>query len=1011
MSALENFRQQLSHPPIDYRPELRWWLAEGFHTDATLRAEIDHAHRLGFGGMEFLAMDEEGIDHSLYGWGSEEWTHDSHLVVEETTARNMSVSFTSGTNWSNANLPTITPDDRAAAQELNFTVEQIHGQRSGALTPIDLATDGAPSSLPGERCQPTVEHLVAVVAIATAGQACSGDESGAPVLDLASAQILTSQVTGPTTITCPIGDNGEPISGQPTQTPSLDWKAPDNRNWLLFTFWQHGTGQTASPSASRNVTVNYIDRDGAQAVIDYWDSVILTPALRKTIAQNPRTQMYMDSLELNTWGKGGMFWGFDFSEEFSSRRGYDIDPYLPFLTRSTSMMAASTVYLYEPSDSQSEEIAKVRHDYVETLTDVYIENMLRPFAAFLHDNGIALRAEISYGLPFELTRPGPEVDGIETESLEFGSQIDAYRLLAGPAHLFGKQYSSETGATTRNHMLDHRFYDQIIATQLAAGVTKTVLHGWSSMAGAPGTQWPGHEGMWSRFSERFDRRQPSSEFYPLWNEAIGRLQYALRQGKPRIDVGILYTDHFVDNMSGMALVDDKGQRIFDEDAYGTLWMRNRQNHWWADLGMQDAGWSYEFFDGSLLTRPEVSFGSGVVQPEGPGYQALIVFQEALNPDVAKLLLQWARQGCVIAIVHGARSLKLLVSGQYITHERAAQRTPGRDGRDEELAETMAELLKEASVVEVDSPADTVDALRRLGVKGRAEFSAPNQQVLTYLREDGDLLHLYAYHFLYESSENAIVDLHLDGHGSVFRVDQWNGLITSYRGVSYDRAPSGDITRIHLNIAPGEVALFTIDRSISGVESVPAQLSQLAEISHWNIAVESWDAGENEVIEEDRGLGYVTTEIRPTTAITRLETNSHSLAPWKDLDGIGPDISGVGEYQGILTVSEIPSGRILLDLGSTSGGLASIRIGDSEPIGVDTSRPVADITGLIHPGDNRITIRTASSLNNRLKARGYYDQIPDILSVLSGGDPQPVSPVIRDYGLIGPVRVYVEQEAD
>ena len=53
------------------------------------------------------------------------------------------------------------------------------------------------------------------------------------------------------------------------------------------------------------------------------------------------------------------------------------------------------------------------------------------------------------------------------------------------------------------------------------------------------------------FSERFDLRQPGSEFYPLWNRAIGRFQYLLRQGRPRIDVGILRTDHFVDNLSGM----------------------------------------------------------------------------------------------------------------------------------------------------------------------------------------------------------------------------------------------------------------------------------------------------------------------------------------------------------------------------------------------------------------------------------------------------------------------------
>ena len=260
---------------------------------------------------------------------------------------------------------------------------------------------------------------------------------------------------------------------------------------------------------------------------------MLTPELREQIAANPRAQMYMDSLELSTFGAGGLFWGRTVVEEFATRRGYDIIPWLPFLTRDAPFMAVDTVYHNEPPEEHRITVEKVRFDYVRTLTDLYIENMLRPFATFLHANGMTLRSEISYGLPFELTRPGPEVDGIETESLEFAAQIDAYRLLAGPAHLFGKQYSSETGATTRNHILDHRFYDQIIATQLAAGITKTVLHGWASTAGAEGvTEWPGHEGMWPMFSERFDTRQPGAEFYPLWNAAIGRYQLLLRQGQP-----------------------------------------------------------------------------------------------------------------------------------------------------------------------------------------------------------------------------------------------------------------------------------------------------------------------------------------------------------------------------------------------------------------------------------------------------------------------------------------------
>jgi hypothetical protein len=155
----------IKNPPIEYRPERRWWLAEGIHTDETLRYEIDIAHRLGFGGMEFLAMDEEAIDHIRYGWGSEEWVHDSQIVVEETTRRNMSVSFTSGTNWSNANLPTIDADHPAAAQELNVVSEELDdgASRTGALPRIDLQA-GRKTIIPGERGVITEQTLVGVVA-------------------------------------------------------------------------------------------------------------------------------------------------------------------------------------------------------------------------------------------------------------------------------------------------------------------------------------------------------------------------------------------------------------------------------------------------------------------------------------------------------------------------------------------------------------------------------------------------------------------------------------------------------------------------------------------------------------------------------------------------------------------------------------------------------------------------------------------------------------------------------
>lgn len=965
-------------PAIEYRPELRWWLAEGLHTDETLRFEVDTAHRLGFGGMEFLAMDEGNIDHARYGWGAEEWVHDSQIVAEETTKRGMSVSFTSGTNWSNANLPTIDPDHPAAAKELDVVSEDLAAGagRSGALPRVDLAAEPSGHTLPGHRGVIRDQVLVAVVAARVLNETGNG-----AILDVESVVDLTGEVQG----------------------EALQWTAPEVGPWRLFTYWMHGTGQTASPSASVNYTVSYVDPEGAQAVIDYWDSTVLTPQLREQIALNPRAQMYMDSLELSTYGAGGLLWGRTVAEEFRLRRGYDITPWLPFLTRTVPMMAVDTTYHYEPRDEHRVTVEKVRFDYVRTLTDLYIENMLRPFAAFLHENGMSLRAEISYGLPFELSRPGPEVDGIETESLEFAAQIDAYRLLAGPAHLFGLQYSSETGATTRNHMLDHRFYDQIIATQLAAGITKTVLHGWASVAGAEGvTEWPGHEGMWSMFSERFDIRQPGAEFYPLWTAALGRYQCVLRQGRPRIDVGILRTDHFTDNMLFTGFFDEDGARIPDEEVYGHWWMRNRENQWWQDLGMQDAGWTYDFFDGSLLLHDDVSFANALVQPNGPGYQALIVYQSELDPDVAAHLLEWARQGLKVLVVNGARELKLLLRNLHTQHERAAARTPGLDGRDEELAATMAELLALPTVEAIDDPSHTVSALRQMGVVGRAEFTQGNTNVLTHLREDGDLLHLYLYHFLYESGESVEVEVALPGLGAVHRIDGWAGTIHPHAGVRQD----GERTLVTVTLAPGETALLTLDRSVvAGADSAPAEWETVTDLPEWAIAVESWDAGETQLITEDRGLGYETREVRPTTAVTRIEAGVGPLRPWQDIAEVGPEVSGVGEYAATLHLDRDPQPgqRYVLDLGSTGGGLGSLQVNASEAKGFDTSAPVVDVTEGLRAGDNTVMIRVSSSLNNRLLARGYYEDIPDIVTQW-GNDPRMQTTEVHGHGLLGPVRL-------
>ena len=165
-------------------------------------------------------------------------------------------------------------------------------------------------------------------------------------------------------------------------------------------------------------------------------------------------------------------------------------------------------------------------------------------------------------------------------------------------------------------------------------------------------------------------------------------------------------------------------------------------------------------------------------------------------------------------------------------------------------------------------------------------------MLSHLREDGDLLHLYLYHFLYETGAPVEVEVALPGSGAAYRVDGWTGNLRPHAGV---RQQDGR-TLLAVTLAPGETALLTLDRSAPAAPpSSPASPETVAELSEWTIAVESWDAGDLTLITEDRGLGYQTREVRPNTAVTRLDAGTGPLRPWRDIAEVGPEVSGVGEY--------------------------------------------------------------------------------------------------------------------
>ena len=994
---------------MQYWPEVRWWLAEGFHTDETLLKDIQIIHDAGFGAVEFLALEEHGADSSKYGWGSEEWVHDTHTIIRETTARGMGVSFTSGTNWSTANLPDFVhkPDDKSAAKELAYTIEHLScGQnRSGLLKKAEPKSPAV-----------KVVELIAVVAIKK-----MGEQDDKQFLCKDSAIILTDNV----------------LDG------ALDWTASDG-DWALFAFWMHGTGQTTSPSVSVSYTVNYMDRYGIDKLTQYWDDEVLTPELREYINKNDRVQMYMDSLELTTSGNGGQFWGYHLIDEFKKRRGYDLTPYLPFIMKVGGMMGGMSGYQYffETANDDNQYINKLRNDLYQTMTELYIDNMLKPMQSWLYTHNMTLRAEISYGMPFEISIPGKYVDGIETESFEFASQIEPYRNLAGPAHLFNRIYSSETGAAILNYRMNLDFYTQIIYTQFAAGVTKNVLHGYSSIAGSEdSTAWPGHEGMMSAISERFGSRQPAFRHYNDWTSMLARNQMILRQGKPRRDIGILRLDYNFNNlfMGGSNEV----------DIYENKMMRAHEGVYWQDMSLQDKGYTWDYFAPQILEDEDISFSDGVIAPHGPGYQALIIYQESLPLSSAKQILSWAEQGLPVVFVNNAtEQIRPLAS---VTHGKAASKSPFNTESDTELDTIITKIKSLDCVKEVDNQADTIKALESLYVLPRAALAEPNENILTYMREDDGIFYLYVYNYMYTNDTSTTVTIEFNTTGKPYRVDCWEGNVNEI--ACYDVKDA--CTAVPITLNPGESTIIMLDTStkdeiyvvdtdahniiinnnylavqacssgtyttsMSDGTKVKSEIIVSDDIilDKWKLTVEDWDEGEKKTISEDRGLGFITKEAYYETKKTLIDVGETSLKPWKDISAVGEKVSGVGYYSTSFTLPDnwSKANGAFLQIGTTYGNTAAIYVNGKKASAYDFNRHQVDVSKLLIPGENKILIEVSSTLHNRMSARGFHAKLGEMMQAVAN-NPQDTPqedfgmqgnfmyfmiPCVEDYGLGGEV---------
>lgn len=1031
----ETIEAMYQEPEMKHRPYARWWLAEGSHTDETLKESIKELYDAGYGGVEFVTLTSEAefLDDETYGWGSPEWIHDSKLIISECAKYGMSVSMTGGTYWATANLPNINPDMQEASQELGYKTMEIHGAEgmttsyTGELPLCDLSADA------------TERTLVSVVSAKveswgtkveeTEAAAEEGAEESAPVIqeDLVKTKINTDSlaVVPDENIT----DNGD-------GTWSIDFTAEDDGDYILFAFYQYGTSESyAASHTGKNYTINYFDPAGANAMIDYWNESVLTEDMQEIIDQIDECSLYMDSLELMTTGPDStkQLWCADMLEQFESRRGYSLEKYLPLLIRETpdtlEGMGEHLTYVFDNTDTDAIDIDSLRSDFFQTETELYQENCLDILADWLHSKNMKLRAEPSYGKTFEMTQTVPSIDYLETESFEFAAEIDSYRNFSGAAHIFDKRLSSETGASIMtNYLWNSGYYRQIMYTQYASGIQKTVTHGYSSEYGPEeSTAWPGYEGMTNLIAERFNKRQPSAIDSVDVNTHLSRIQKVLEQGEPQVDIAMLRTDYYLNNL--LTSVSSSGvynNRLHQNKAY-----------YWQDMELQNAGYTYEYFSPYILTDDAVDMSDGMINSDGVAYKAVIVMQDELPLESAKALLEGAKNGLPIVFVNNVEE-DVNNDSVLKINTVAGSTTGSNDGNDEALAEVVAEIKACENVRTIESTADAYETLMELGVTPRVEYEEPNAKILTNMRKAEDATYLYVYNYMYEDTDDFVGNIAVEGTYETYELDTWSGNVTKVS----DAVSADGRTTISLELAPGDVAVYVLDPNgeSAGQEAAEAETEAVVEetaadeeateavieettvtetesaeteaateetaaaeteaateettaaeteeageeaaaagesqdtvaLTGWSLTVDSYTPGDKvERTETNEETGVTTTEVTYTTNHEDIEVGTlETLVPWKDIEALGEFVSGVGTYTTTFTLPDDWSSegkKVMFEADSFNLGTAMITVNDQKAV-VNMDACEADLTDLVQAGENTISVRVTSSLCN--VARSY-----------------------------------------
>ena len=505
------------------KPWTRWWWHGSALTKAGITAEMEAYQKANIGGLEITPIyGVFGNEDQYVNYLSPQWMELLLHTLREAERLDMGIDMATGTGWPFGG-PSVNDDD--ASKNLHHTMYTLHaGERlkehivftqqpylravGSQLYEVNDTFSTEKSTPQGTRNEPVVRIDPKNIDITKLRQPIADNEN---LQALAIDQVVFERLL-PLKLLMAYSDTDQVVNltSKVDETGKLDWVAPDG-NWKLYAVFQGWHGkmvERAGPGGEGNV-IDHFSAVALQHYLSRFDTAFAGKDIHALRA------FFNDSYEVDD-ARGAADWTPALFDEFSRRRGYNLEEHLPALF----------------GNDDPEKNKRVLCDYRETISEMLLHNFTEPWKQWAHGKSAIIRNQ-AHGSPSNIldlyaTVDIPEIEGVEPLRIKMASSA---------GNVTGKKLVSSESATWLNEHFESNLSDIKVALDrfMLNGVNHIFYHGTSYSP--PEEPWPGR--LFYAAVHLNPRNSLWKDFGAL-NNYVTRCQSFLQNTTPDNDVLLYY---------------------------------------------------------------------------------------------------------------------------------------------------------------------------------------------------------------------------------------------------------------------------------------------------------------------------------------------------------------------------------------------------------------------------------------------------------------------------------------